>query len=495
VLARLRPRSSPTAPRPALPPERALLPNTAALVAARYAVAALGWIGTLIIVRSLSVEEFGRFSFVFSLLGLLSVFADLGLGRVAIRGLVGPGSDPARFAGTLLVLRAVLGAVSYGLAVGFVTLAGYPAEVVRATALAGLVVLLATPAHAVEAVFQAHLRLPVVAVGNVLGQLAQLALIAALAVRGGSVVLFTLPAVACEVVILAWRLQRVTRLQHLRLNLDWQRTRALVREAVPLATGQVLGVFAYRVDAVMLSRLDSFDAVAVYSVAYKFADIAHYVPSALMVSLLAVMAAAWPDDPAGVAAAFRRGFVLLAVAGVLLAVQFAVVARPLIALLYGQEYAAGAGAARVVVLAEAVGAFGALAFTTLVAVGRHRWYPLASLLGLAANVGLNLWLIRIASYDGAALATLVTEVLVVGLLAVPVLGLRWLRPLPWRALARAAFAGAASGAVTLAVGQVAPWPVAAGSGTAAYAAALGLGWLRSALGVRLPQPAEGQGRP
>ena len=257
----------PTTSRPPARPGT-VMSNTAALVGARYAVAGLGWLGTLLIIRSLSVEQWGRFSFVFSLLGLLAVFTELGVGRVAIKGLVEEKDDQGDFAGTLVMLRAAMGAVGYALALSFVVVAGYPSEVVRATAVGGLILLLATPASAVQGVFQAHLRLGPVAVGNVIGQLSQIALITAIATVGGSVVLFTIPAVLCELTILAWRVRRVRRLHRIRLNVDLATWWRLLRDAAPLAVGMILATFIFKVDLVMLSKLDTFTAVGIYGVAY-----------------------------------------------------------------------------------------------------------------------------------------------------------------------------------------------------------------------------------
>ena len=450
----------------------ALLTNTGALVTARYVVAALGWVGTLVIVRHLSVDEFGRFSFVFSLFGLLAVFTELGLGRVAIKGLLDDAHDPARFAGTLVVLRAVLAVVMYGAALTFVVVADYPGEVVRATAVAGAVVLLATPSHAIEAVFQVHLRMGTVAVSNVAGQLTQLALVAAIATAGGSVVLFALPAVACEVVIFVWRVVTVRSLQPVRLTVDWQAWRKLLREAAPLTAGVVLIAFASRVDSILLSRMDTFSAVGVYGVANKFVDIAHYLPSALMVPVLALLVPAWPDDAATFARTVRRAFTILVVVGTITAVEFVLFARPVVGLLYGDEYTVGANATRLLVVAECVNAFGGLAFTCLVAMGRYVLYPVAALAGLVANVALNLWLIPSASYGGAAVARLVTQLLVTSVLWIVLARLPTLRPLPLEWVGKAALAGV-SAIVVGAVGRVVlPWPAAAALAAAVYAGLL-----------------------
>ena len=56
-------------------------------MASRLVVAALGWAGTVMIVRNLSASEWGQFSFIFGFLGLLSVITDLGVGRLVIAGL------------------------------------------------------------------------------------------------------------------------------------------------------------------------------------------------------------------------------------------------------------------------------------------------------------------------------------------------------------------------------------------------------------------------
>ena len=62
--------------------------------------------------------------------------------------------------------------------------------------------------------------------------------------------------------------------------------------------------------------------------------------------------------------------------------------------------------------ARALHFFTLLAFTTLVAVKRNRLYPIAMLLGVVVNIGLNLILIPEYGYMGSGWATVVTEVLV-----------------------------------------------------------------------------------
>jgi O-antigen/teichoic acid export membrane protein len=461
-----------------------ILRNAGALLAARYVVAGLGWAGTVLIVRTLTVAEWGRFSFVFTFLGLLSIVTDLQIGRVAVRGLVDPERDVARFGGAYVTLRTALGAMGYAVAVGFVALAGYPGEVVRATAVAGVVVLLSTPSDALNAVFFAHMRAGTVAVGQILGQLVQFALTAAIAASGdASVVVFALPALAFDAVALGWKLARVGRVQRLRYGVRWEIWRELLREAAPLAlAGGLMSVY-FRIDTVLLSRLDSFTSVGVYGVAYKFVEMVRYAGQAITVPLLTLMVRSWPDDLPQFRDVFRRGVVLAGLLGALVAAEFAVFAEEVIELLYGSRYARGADAARLLVGGQCLGIVGLVAVTALVAAGRHRAYSAVALAAVVVNTALNLLLIPAWSYEGAAVATAVTDVLLVVVLF-HVAG-RSGGTVPAGAAWRVAGAGLVTWVVATALAGPLPWPAAAAMSAAVYAVVVQFGGVLEAAGLRI----------
>ncbi len=93
-------RRRPNEPR-VLTDAESLISSSGALIASRLAVAVMGWAGTVLIVRNLSTADWGRFSFIFGFLGLLSVITDLGVGRLAIAGLLEEHTDRSRFAGSI----------------------------------------------------------------------------------------------------------------------------------------------------------------------------------------------------------------------------------------------------------------------------------------------------------------------------------------------------------------------------------------------------------
>ncbi len=131
--------------------------NSAWRFVTRIVVAVLGWSGTIIVVRNLSPTQWGEFTFVFSFLGLAAIVSNVVNSQVALRGLIQDNAD--RFAGSYVLLRAVMGPLAYSIAMAFVVLAGYSTVVVEATAVGGLIVIIATPAVGYDAIFTVHMRM------------------------------------------------------------------------------------------------------------------------------------------------------------------------------------------------------------------------------------------------------------------------------------------------------------------------------------------------
>ena len=138
---------------------------------------------------------------------------------------------------------------------------------------------------------------------------------------------------------------------------------------------------------------------------------------------------------------------------------FLVYAGPLVDLFYTDRYADATDAAKLLVVGQGIHFLTLLAFTTLVAVSRNRLYPIAMLLGVVVNVGLNILLIPEYCYVGSGWATVITEVLVLAVLTFGVYRIPADLPFPARPIAKCVGAGVLAAAVGWAsLGRI-PWPI------------------------------------
>jgi O-antigen/teichoic acid export membrane protein len=167
-----------------------------------------------------------------------------------------------------------------------------------------------------------------------------------------------------------------------------------------------------RVDLLVLSKLDTFESIGLFSVGTRFSDGLGLIGAALVAPALTVLVGAWPDDLDHFRDRVRHNVRLMLLVAGLSVVGFWAVAEPLLAVLYGERFAEAAHAARLLVLGAAMGILTVLGLNVLMAMGRHRVYPVVGLAGLVLTVVLNLVLVPIASYEGAALAGLLGDAII-----------------------------------------------------------------------------------
>jgi len=443
--------------------ERGFGASALSLVAGRLVVAALGWAGTVLIARTLSPVQWGEYSLVFAVLGILGLIADLQLSRTVLRRLVDAGADADAVMGSFVGLRLAIGLVSYLIALAVVVIGGYRREVVAATAVAGTLMVVAAAGAAFYVFLTSRMWMATQAMAGALGQLAQLMLTVGLLAAGfRSLVVLVVPAILFELVALGVQLAVIRR--HLRIRLVFEPGQwwGWLRESGPLAVGLGLGSIYMRIDVVLLSKLGTFGAVGLYAIGNKFANLAGQVAVAIASTTLVGLVRSWPDDRAAFGRTVRRAALLLWVLAVILVAEVAAFSSPILRSLYGNRYGVAAGTTVILMAAQLFVFPTELCFVVLVALQRNLPYVLAAAVGVALNVGLNVVLIPVWSYTGAAVAVVVTQAWILAALvwAIGRNGGRrdWI---PWGGVVRVTACGGAVTALGVATRHLVPWIIGA----------------------------------
>ncbi|MGW0323795.1 oligosaccharide flippase family protein [Nocardia sp. NPDC003183] len=393
---------------------RAAANNTAAMLASRIFAAVLGLLGTMLTARMLPAVEWGYFSFVFGLLGMLAIVTDLGVGRAVIGKLVhGEPAEVAEIASSFIALRTVLGLLGYGVALGYVVVLGCPPQVIAATAIAGLVVVVATPSNALTVLFQSTMRLTLVAAAESIARLVQVALTVVAVLWAPTLLIVVIPAVVYELIAIAIKIVGVGRglggpIPARRVELRWWG--GMLREALPLSIGLALIIMLQKVGLLLLGHFDTFESVGMFAVGMKFADLVDTAAIAVVAPLTTLLIAVWPADPTGFRRYFRQSGAALTALGLAALVAFWPVATQVIDLLFGAKFVSAVDASRYQIIGGLLGALAHLGLVALMAAGRNYLIPWIALLALAVDLALSWPLIAWLSFEGAAVAGLVANV-------------------------------------------------------------------------------------
>src|SRR6266571_3755042 len=222
--------------------------------------------------------------------------------------------------------------------------------------------------------------------------------------------------------------------------------RALFRQGAPFGAGAAVQSLYTRVDILLLGQMATTVALGLYSAAYKPINLAVYFGATASGALFPLMVQA----PKGsVPEAFARVMRGLGAAAPAMALTFSGLAGLLLQTLYGAEFAPAAPILVILAWSAAANWLYAPLGVALQARGGEHWWLVILGGGLVVNLLGNLWGIPRWGAVGAAMATLISEVALLGFATVLIL--RELSSLPSFRPALGGLAATAAGVFVLLV--------------------------------------------
>jgi O-antigen/teichoic acid export membrane protein len=189
---------------------------------------------------------------------------------------------------------------------------------------------------------------------------------------------------------------------------------AIIKSALPLTVTGVLMTVYYRADFVMLSIMKGDAAVGYYNSAYALINGLLLVSTSFSATVLPRMSGYFRESAEQMMNLYQAGFKYMLYFGLAAAVGVLFVAEPIYMLFYPQAYLPGALTLKILIWAMALMFVNSLQSGLLIATDLKKLLMYLAAVGAVTNIGLNLILIPAYSFNGAAVATLVSE-LVTGL--------------------------------------------------------------------------------
>lgn len=384
-----------------------LLENASWLAGERVAVLALAFFFNAWFVRALGPEEYGRYSWAVSFAALFGALATLGMDSLLVRDLARTPAAAGEILGTAGALRLGAGALAW-VATGATALVVRPDGPSRTLA----VVVGASSIFLAAGVFEPWFQARLASRGTSLGRVGVAVLVQ---VGRGALILLAAPTWAFGLLYTAGHALTTATAGFLflrsrgpadRLRASAARARALARDTVPLALS-ALGIAIYmKVDQVMLVALVGDRENGLYAPAAMLSEVLYFLPVALGASAFPVIVRARDVlPPAELHRRLQLFYDAMAGLGYAVAVPLALLAGPIVQLLFGPAYAETAGVLRAHVASFLFTTLGIARGRFLIADGRT-WFAFASTaLGAGVNVLLNLVLIPRHGAVGAAWAT------------------------------------------------------------------------------------------
>ncbi len=311
--------------------------------------------------RYLGAYQFGQFQFILSYVTLFGVVIDFGIQQYIIKKISEQPEHAKKFFHNFLAIEVVLALVVYTAMVTVAKINGYEPLVVKAIMIAGIGAAIHGLTYPFLAVITAFYDLKKAAFLNFLASLINVIIICITIYFKLSILfLVTQQLIYASVAVILYYhfvqkfIGKPEVLKGMRL-LDWQLVRKIFKAAFPFALLVGFSTLYNRIDVVLITKYLGYAETGLYTAAYKFFDLLAFFPAVVSHSLYPVFASLMAQhNVREIKLTMERYLRFMVAVALPIAVGGMLLARPIITLLAGDQFAGAAPVLAVLVWAPAI---------------------------------------------------------------------------------------------------------------------------------------------
>ena len=375
--------------------------------------------------RFLGAEFYGDFTKVFATTTFLFMMLDFGLNAVVVRRLTHSSNKPALEFRHLFGTRLLAAAILYLLLISFLLIApttsntGYTSLVKLSIAIFGFEYFTQAVFLSANSIFQKNLKYLYSVIASSIGGLIKLTLVLLLVINQAT--LFTVVAahflgsLAMADLTLLFVRRFVNSIVPI-INLS--KISRLVRTASPIGLTLVLNLFATKSDTILLTFMRPTQEVGFYGLSRRIFDVVLVFPTFFMNAAYPIFLTKLHKNHQSFKSVFNKSLIIL-LGSAFLGLLTLVIAAPLITVIR-PEFAPSIITLKILALSLPLFFVSSLLLWTTIAMGKQQYLVKVYSLALVVNLAANLFGIPRVGYLAPAIATGITEALILLLLIKPV---------------------------------------------------------------------------
>ncbi|NCN07373.1 flippase [Candidatus Falkowbacteria bacterium] len=383
---------------------------------------AISFLYFILIARAVSVDDLGKYSFALSFATIFSMFLDFGTTQILVRESARKKEDSQKYLSNVLGFKLIVSVFVYLLIVTAVNLMGYPEITKQLVYVTGLVIVLDSFSIAFYSVLRGLQNLVFESLGVIVNQIILLSLgFVVLQLNLGLVVLMSVYVVGTlfnlfySAALLSFKYKVFPK-----PDFSASLILKILKISLPFAiAGVFVRLYSY-MDVIILSKLTNDEAVGIYSVAYKVTFALQFIGVAFSAAIYPAFCNYFVSSKEMLAKSFTKSVYYLLIISMPLSVGIITIADKAIVPIFGAGYSEAIVPLQILMVSLVI-IFLAFPVGALLNAANKQTANTV-VLGFIAlfNIVANLILVPMFSYNGAALAALLSYVLLffIGLILV-----------------------------------------------------------------------------
>ena len=393
---------------------RTIFKNMSWLLISQIIASICGFIWTILMARYLGVEDYGIFGFAVSVTGILCILFDLGIGIHSVRHIATDYESAPKYLGNAIPLKGLFSICGFIIIFIVLVLMKSNEITIIITLLFAIEQIIKKFVELMNATFQAFEE------GKYQGILNTIMNIL--------LFIFILIAIYCDLglygIAFAYILANILALIYgyyilnkyiAKPNYEFDKTfcKNVTLAAIPFAATAVLTSIYYSIDMVMLTNMVGNYATGIYNATYKLISVLTLFYGIYTAVIFPVMSKFYKNDEKMLLVSYEKSIKYLMLVIIPLAIATMFYSADIIHLIYGNEYEAASSILSILIWTVCLlfisGAGNSLLNASYKEVSVTKIYFIAAVF----NVVLNFILIPYLSYIGAAITTVLSDVLIV----------------------------------------------------------------------------------
>ena len=384
--------------------------NTSILFTAQIVNYILAFFYTIYLARYLGVSDFGILTFGISFTTIMGVTADLGLSILAVREIARDKSISSSYTGNLIVIKLVLSSITMGLIALFMNLFNYPTQTIQVVYLLGLWMVFTSFTQLFYSVFQAYEKMEYQSIGTILYSILLFSGVFYGILSNFSIQWFALIYLIVSGVVLFYTIFiYLARFPRPNLQVNWNFWKSKLTLALPLSIASIFSTIAFRVDTVLLSLFQGYIVVGLYTAPYKIIEVLLFIPSVYSAVIFPVLSRFHVSSKESFQLIYVKSIKYMIILGLPIAAGVTILSQDIILLLYQSAFSGSVVALQILIwtvpLLLLTTSFGII----LISMNKQVLAIRLTFIYMVFNIGVNLVVIPQFSYLGAAVVTVLTE--------------------------------------------------------------------------------------
>ena len=386
--------------------------NAGILFVANIISKALNFLYVVYLARYLGAGGFGIISFALACTLILGVFADLGLQYLSLREISRSKNEAGRYFSNIAFIKIILGIIIFSLLVIAVKRLDYSRDAARVIYLIGLSIIVSSFNNFIYAVYQAREDVKYMGIGNILNSLSMLAGISAAAYFKSGIIIFSGVFLVSAIIVLLYNLTVISyKFFRPKLAADLKFWKKLIKDAVPFGLVNVFVIIYFKIDSVMLGTMKTQKIVGYYNASYRIIDVFTALVPSIIFTVIYPKMSAYIELPEKLKSVYIVSFKVSLIAGLIISVITVFFARYFVLFIYGRGYYNGVDSLKILVWAFFFICVSSITSGLISSINRQALVTVVAGFGAVINICLNFILIPRFSLNGAAFATVITELL------------------------------------------------------------------------------------